>query len=162
MKQITTVDLNKIKESLVDKMKLNFKNSGSILPVVFIIAPNGDLTIIATPYTSHEEKDFMMNTVRQMCKRVDAIAVCIINEAWVRIAKGSLKEAEKEMKDAGKRISDYDDKKEVALMMFETKLTGETIMFDMDRTNNELINKTGGMTAGGSFSNILSPIINKN
>ena len=163
MKNITTTDLHKIKESLLESMKINFKNNGKLFPVVFIIAPDGEMTVIGTPYTSQEEKNLMMGMVRSKCKEVDAIAVCIVNEAWIRkVTPEEYKKFQEEFAKTGKRISGYDDKKEVALMMIETKLTGETIAFDIDRSNNELINKISARTEGGDFSHILSPIINKN
>jgi len=157
MKQITTADLQKTKESLLESMKKNFKNDISILPAVFIIAPNGEMTIIPTPYRNQNEKDAMMGAVRQLCKKINAVAVCIINEAWVRAIKSEdYDKVLKDMKETGKRISDYGDKKEVTLMMFQTKELSETITFDMDRVNRELINKISGETAGGDFANILS------
>lgn len=162
IKMITTEELNKIKEDFIVSMKYNFKRDGQLFPIASIIAPDGKMTIIGTPYSTHEEKAVVTDYIIKTCKELDAIALFIINEAWVRVSKGSLEEAEKEMKDAGKRISDYDDKKEVALIVFETKFTTETTFFDIDRTTNELINKKSGVSAGGNFSNILSPAIQKN
>jgi hypothetical protein len=160
---ITTADLNRLKESLTEGMKINFKNDGKLMPVAIVIAPDGKMTHIVTPYENQEEKALMMNAVRAICKNVDAIAVGVINEAWIRmVKKEDSKKALDEMKETGKRVSDYDDKKEVAFLMFETKLTGESITFDIDRTNNELINKRSGRTSGGDFANILSPILQEN
>ncbi|HWY10234.1 MAG TPA: hypothetical protein VN026_02860 [Bacteroidia bacterium] len=160
---ITTADLNKIKDTLLENMKENFKNDGEIYPVVIVITPNGDMHLIATPYSNQQEKNEMMNEVMTMCKNLDAIALFLINEAWIKKIKvEDYNKFTKEMDDKNKRISDYDDKEEVAMMMFETKLHCETIMFELDKVNRQLINRKGGMTKGGNFANILSPIINNN
>jgi hypothetical protein len=160
---ITTADLRKVKDTLIEGMKTNFKNDGNIFPVVIVIGPSGSLTPIPTPYRTHEEKAFMMNIVRVICKKTDAIAVAVITEAWIKtVNKEDSKKFMEEMKASGKTVSDYGDKKEVAVIMFETKLTGETITFDMDRDNNKLINKISATTTGGDFANILSPALSEN
>lgn len=162
-KLITTEDLNKIKESNIESMKINFKRDGNLFPVVMIIAPDGGMTIIGTPYTSNKQKTKMMNEVKDMCKKIDAISVIIINEAWMKsVKKEDYDKYVNEMKVTGKRVSDYSDKKECAIVIFETKFTNECVTFDIDRTNNELINRNSQMLAGGDFANILCPVIQKN
>ncbi len=162
-KIITTADLSKVRDTLVKGMIQNFKNDGEIFPTAIIIDPKGKMTIIGTPYTNQNEKNQMMGAVESQCKKVDAIALFLISEAWVRAIKTEdYAKTLKEMEDKGKRVSDYDDKKEVAILIFETKLTTETITFEIDRENNELINKISARTAGGNFANILSPVIQNN
>lgn len=48
------------------------------------------------------------------------------------------------------------------MLIYETKLTNEIITFDIDRTNQELINMQTAPSGGGDFANILSPLVTKN
>ncbi len=163
MTLITTSDLNKIKESILAGMKINFKNDGEISSMVIIIHPDGIHTYIQALYTTHAEKNIMLNVVKDVCKSVDAVAVITISEAWVKTVKPEeYKNLVKQMKETGAKISDFSDKKEVALMMYETKFTGQTITFEMDRANRELINEIRAETSGGDFANMLSAPFHKN
>lgn len=130
---ITTEDLNNMKDVFIEAMKKNFKNDGEISPVAIIISHDGQPNFIPTPYRDLDEKRMMMEGVRAICQKVDAIALFLINEAWIKQVdkndKATIEKADKE------GISSFDDKKEVAMMIFETKLTSQIISFDLDRVN---------------------------
>lgn len=160
---ITNEQVEKIKQTNLELMKSNFKRDKELYPTVMILEPNGNLQVIGTPYRSQEEKSAMMYAVKQTCKKVNAIAVFIINEAWVRkTTPEQFKKFNEEFKRSGKRISEYDDKKEVAMMIFETKTSSTLFMFDIDREKNELINMISSPTGGGDFMHTLCEIQTNN
>lgn len=156
---MTEQDINKIKEKNIEMMKVNFKNYKTLYPVCIVIEPNGNFQAIGTPFKNQQEKNYMMNEVKNTCKKVNAVAIFIINEAWVRkTTPEQYKKFQEEFEKTGKRISEYDDKKEVAMMMFETKTSSTLFMFDIDREKNELVNMISSPTGGGDFKNILCDI----
>ena len=73
----------------------------------------------------------MMEGVRMICEKEDAIALFLINEAWIKEVHKDDKETIKKADKDG--VSSFEDKKEVAMMIFETKLKSEIIQFDIDR-----------------------------
>jgi hypothetical protein len=156
---ITTDEINRIKEVNINMMKQHFKDDGKLFPISMVLEPNGKLQCIGTPYESQEQKTYMMNKVKEICKEVKAVAVFIINEAWIRkVTPEQYEQYEKELKRTGKRVSEYGDKQEVAMMLFETKTLSQLITFDIDRTKNELINMTCNPTGGGDFMHTLCNI----
>ncbi len=156
---ITTEEINQIKEVTIRMMKQNFKNDGKLFPVIMALEANGKMTYIGTPYRNQEEKKLTINYAKEICKKINAVAFFMINEAWVRkLTPEQAKQYSEEFKKSGKRISEYDDKKEVAIMVFETKTSSTLIMFDIDRQKNELVNMIASPSAGGDFQNILCDI----
>lgn len=157
--EITQEQVEKIKQTNIEMMKANFKRDKQLFPTVMILEPNGKLQVIGTPYRNQQEKVLMMNMVKYTCKKVNAVAVFIINEAWVRkTTPEQFKKFNEEFKKSGKRISEYDDKKEVAMMIFETKTSSTSFMFDIDREKNELVNMISSPTGGGDFMHTLCDI----
>lgn len=160
---ITNEQVEKIKQTNIELMKSNFKRDKELYPTVMILEPNGNLQVVGTPYRNQQEKDYMMGFVKETCKKVNAIAVFIINEAWVRkTTPEQFKKFNEEFKNTGKRISEYDDKKEVAMMIFETKTSSTLFMFDIDRQKNELVNMVSSPTRGGDFMHTLCEIQTNN
>lgn len=156
---ITTEEINRIKDVTINMMKQNFKNDGKLFPVIMALEANGKMTYVGTPYRNHEEKKATINYAKLLCKKINAVAFFMINEAWVRkVTPEQMKEYSEEFKKSGKRISDYDDKKEVVIMVFETKTSSTLIQFDIDRQKNELINMITSPTGGGDFQHILCDI----
>lgn len=155
--------LNKLKEATIESIKNNFKRDKQIFPVCIIVEPDGKTQFIGTPFRNLEEKKVMMGYVKDTCKKVKAIAVFIINEAWVRkTTPEQFKQFNEEFKKTGKRISEYDDKKEVAMMIFETNTSSTLFMFDIDRQKNELVNMVSSPTRGGDFMHTLCEIQTNN
>lgn len=155
--------LNKLKEATIESIKANFKRDKQVFPVCIIVEPDGKTQFIGTPFRNLEEKKVMMGYVKDTCKKVNAIAVFIINEAWVRkTTPEQYKQFNEEFKRSGKRISEYDDKKEVAMMIFETKTSSTLFMFDIDRQKNELVNMISSPTGGGDFMHTLCEIQTNN
>jgi len=154
-----TQTLNKLKENTIETMKQNFKKDGKLYPVVMVIDDKEQMHYIGTPYTNHEEKKQMMTFVKDYVKDKKAIAIFIINEAWVRKIKvEDHQKVMEEMKKSGKRISDYDDKQEVAILVFETKTSSTIFQFEIDRQKNELGKVISSPMSGGDFKNILCDI----
>lgn len=161
MKTITTEELNKIKENLLNSMKTLFKRDKGLDPVTILVSQDGQLAFVPTPFRTHIEKQMMVEGIKLVCQKTNPAAVVTINEAWFKQMKGGEKEArefEKELKDTGRSVSDYDDKKEVAIMMFETADGHEMIIHDIDRVNNDLINEERSNQVEGIFCNLLTPI----
>lgn len=153
------IDIQKIKESNIQSMKEAFKRDKKLFPVCIIVEPNGKVQYIGTPFKTHEEKDIMMNYVKDTCRKVKAIAVFIITEAWLKkIKKEDYEKVIEDMRKTGKRVADYGDKVEVAMMIFETKTSSENIIFDIDRQKNELVNMIVQPLQEGNFKNILCDI----
>ncbi len=152
---MTREDLNAIRETFIGGMKQNFKQDGTIYPVSIIVSGNGKLTIIKMPFADNEEKQLVFSGLRRLIVELDAVAIFLINEAWTVVRQEDYSRLMKEMRESGKQIKDLDDKKEVAMMIFETKLTTETIIFDLDKEKLELTNRISGTVDGGNFSNFL-------
>ena len=158
MEAITTEKLNEIKEKLINAMKVNFKRDGGLDPVALLVSQEGEMAIVPTPYTNNNEKQLMIEGIKFVCKETKPAAVVMINEAWIKqIDKKDKGAFERELKETGKSIKDYDDKKEIAIMMFETAQGHEMINYDIDRSKNELINEMRTNQVQGAFCNLLTP-----
>jgi hypothetical protein len=159
---ITVTELNKIKESLLNGMKENFKQEGSLEPITILVGQDGEMAIISTPYTNQTEKRLMIGGVKQMCKQMNPAAIAMINEAWMAtIPKGSKSDQEKfqkELKESGKSVKDISGRKECAVMIFETAYSHEMIIRDIDKVNNDLINEMRTNKVESIFCNMLAPV----
>jgi len=156
---ITVTELNKIKESLLNGMKENFKKEGSLEPIMILVGQDGKLAIVSTPYTNQTEKRLMIGGVKQMCKQMNPAAIAMINEAWMAmIPKGEREKFEKELKDSGKSVKDVVGRKECAIMIFETAYSHEMIIRDIDKVNNDLINEVRTNEVESIFCNMLAPV----
>jgi len=156
---INSDDIKKIKEVIINMMKQNFKADGKLFPVIMALEPNGKMTYVGTTYTNQEEKKKTLEYAKELCAKINAVALFMINEAWIKkIKPEDYENIMADMKKTGKRISDYGDRGEIGMMLFETKTSSQMITFDIDRTNNELINMMENPTEGGDFKNILCAI----
>jgi hypothetical protein len=158
---MTSADLTKIKEGVLNSVKQNFNNEGKLLSCAIIISLDGKMNVIGMPFTTQEEKIWMLDEVKKFCVKLNAVSLFIISEAWKKkFDKQSSEIAD--YKSGKKRVSDSDDKEECVIITYETKLISETISFEIDRSNNELINMDSGTSGGGNFSNILCDVVNLN
>ena len=116
---MTTIELNKIKESLLNSVKNNFKKDGRLDPVMILIGQDGQLAFISTPYTNNIEKQMMINGVKSVCKETNPAAIAMINEAKM-MPKNSNREDvdnfEKELKASGKALKIWTTRKRLLLL----------------------------------------------
>jgi len=156
---VTKEEISRIKNVNIETMKQHFKRDGKLFPVIMAIGSDGKMTLVGTPYSTQEEKMIMLSYAKKLCKEINAVAFFMINEAWVRkVNPEQYKKYIEELNKTGKRVSEYNDKKEVAVMVFETKTSSTMFMFDIDRTKNELVNMVSSPSAGGDFTKILCDI----
>lgn len=164
---ITIEKINEQKEAFIGAMKQNFINDGKLHPIVIILDSKLKPHIVSTPYKTKLEHKVMMEAMRGFCKKLNAVAIMIINEAYtLDIPKENQDEFMNEYKKSGLELENHPNRKEIATMIFETKLSHEAIVFEVDRTNNpkgELVNeKRKGQIVGSNFRDILSTPINNN
>lgn len=156
---IKTEEINRIKEANIEMMKQHFKKDGKLFPVIMAIEANGKITYVGTPYTNQEEKMKTLQYAKELCKKINAVAFFMINEAWVRkVNPEQYKQYLEELKKTGKRVSEYGDRQEVAIMVFETRTSTMMYKFDIDRQKNELVNMECTTQAEGDFCKILCEI----
>ena len=159
------IDLNKVRERWIDSAKMLFKRDKYLDSVALILAGNGDLFACKLVFESKEEKANCIRAVRKMCAEHNAVAVCLINEVWaMTVPRVKCEEGIQEYQRRGGDLNKEEfkgDRKERVLICFETKLTAESISFDIDRKNNELVNEEAGKYTG-MFTDILCQPINEN
>ena len=136
---IGITEVKAIKESLIDKMKEVFFKLGSIEPMGIVVDKDGTIAFVPMPYKDNTEKKIMTDLLKNICRRHTPAAVCIVNEAWA--------------------VKNVDNKKEIAMMIFETNFNKEMICFDIDRKNKALINESRtDKFESDNFSNLLIPV----
>ena len=158
---ITVIELNQKKEELVGKMKNVFSKFGFIEPMAVIICQDGKAFIMETPFSNEQEKQIIMAGVKALCRKFNAAAVAIINEAWVvefDKEKFNQKDAEDMIKHVG-GVKNMPKRKECAICCFETLYEQEMITFGIDRNGRVLTDEQRTTNVSGNFSNILSPVI---
>lgn len=159
---ITAIELNQKKEQLLDKMKVVFSKFGIIEPMAFIICQDGKVFVVETPFSNAQEKQIMIAGIRVLCRKFNAAAVAIINEAWIvefdNKENFNQEEVESIIKQVG-GVRNMPQRKECAMCCFETSYGQEMITFSIDRNTGNLINEKRNNNVSGSFSNILSPVI---
>jgi hypothetical protein len=147
------INIQQVKSNILNAVKENFRRDKKIDSVALIIDKNGLLHPIGTLFSNNEEKLATIQFIKDYCIEIEAVALFLINEAWKR------KTSRKDWKEQEyKSVSEYEDKEECVMVNFETQLYGETICFDIDRNQNELVNQQSAISEGGNFSNILFKI----
>jgi hypothetical protein len=150
-------ELNKIKEMLFTTMKETFKKNGEVLPMAVIIKQDRELSYYPMRFTNQLEKQIMTQQIKMMCQQLNPLAVAIMQEAWM--AKVDKKDADalrKEMAEKGIGVKDLENKKEIAMLLFETSAGNEMISCDIERKDNTLVNEVRTNEVKGIFSNLLS------
>jgi hypothetical protein len=156
---IKTEEINRIKDVTISMMKQNFKNDGKLFPVIMALEASGKMNYIGTPFRNQEEKMQTLRYAKELCKKINAVAFFMITEAWfMKATPEEYKKYIEELQRTGKRVGDYNDKKEVVILLFETKTSSTTYTFDIDRQKNELINMNYITSGDGDFKNILCEI----
>ena len=152
-------ELNKIKDTLLSKMKELFKKDGKIDSMGIVVDKDGTVAFVPMPYRDNQEKLIMIDGLKSICRKHSPAAVVIINEAWSVVRpQDDFNKFKDELKSTGKSIKDLPDKKEIAIMFFETNFNQEIISFDIERPSNNLVNETRNKNATGIFSNLLTPV----
>ena len=85
-----------------------------VLPMWHAVAGNGENVLIATPWSSDEEKDAAVRSLRMLFARDQVKRFAFITEAWIRQARS--------MDDAlDGRVSEHEDRREVVMISAEDR-----------------------------------------
>lgn len=141
----------KYKEELERLMQTNYKNDGYLTPVAIVVDGKGEATFISTPYTCKEEKEAYLFFLKLYCKKHNAVAVYLINEATQAVAT---KENLKQYKTNG--ISGCTDTQDVAILVMETREENSITVFEADAKQRNLTNKKVTEKFDGNFARILT------
>lgn len=70
-------------DAITDAARINLHMSGHLVPVAFLIGPQG-VDIITCPFNNDEEKEAFIIGLRRRAKEEQATMSVILSEAWVR------------------------------------------------------------------------------
>lgn len=154
------LDLQKLKEDLVENAKRIFKKDSRLAPVALVVTRDQFIPVVMV-FETKEQREVMLRQVKKICQDFQAIAVMLVNESWAIKVKKEDKEAFDKEYAEKKDIANFDGKKEIASLIFETDLTNEVIVFDIDREKKELVNERR-VKRGVEKNFLMMNTINKN
>jgi hypothetical protein len=90
-----------------------FRESGEILPMWHAVAGNDEHILIATPWSSDEEKTLASRALRRMFKVSQVKRFAFISEAWVRKAASK--------QDISGNVGEHPDRREILMITAENR-----------------------------------------
>ena len=167
MIDITTI--NKLKETVLSRVKENFIKDGSLIPVAMLLYPNGEGEVIGTHLTSRADEEKFAAHLRVKCAVKKPVIIVLISEAHaLRVPierKGEYLDEQGNLKEGIVRPKDNDESKDVIVVSFETLLTSETVMIETKSVGgaNIIVETTRkGKMLDGIYKDILTMPINSN
>lgn len=145
-------ELNKTKEHIIASARKNYSNDGQLAPCALVIDTDGSIHPFIADYKTHDDKQIFIDKIKSICASMNAIAVAFISEAYKK--KVTPHELAKFKKGD---LENDSEAKEVAIITFETIFNEtESITFDMDKQNRQLVNEQRGKLTAGDFTGVLS------
>ncbi len=162
----TEQKLNTCKKNIITGMKANFKESGYLAHLAIIIKPDFSFVYASIAFETQEEKEEIVLNLKDMVQSEKAVGIALISESWLNTIKDGnicpekMEHFDRAKENNGGTMQGLPGTKEVAIMIFETTQTTESIIFDMDRSGNNLINEKRSSKGSGLFYGILNQTIN--
>lgn len=164
------MELSKIrehKEKMLEMVRQNFKNDGTIVPVAFILYPNGKGEVIGTQFTGEESQMAFANYLKRRCRERRPVAIMMVSEVKMLVVPISEKHKHLDEKGnlKGLRPRDHKDSKDAIVCIFETSLTSESIIMEVRSVGgvNLIVDELrDGTMAQGIFKDILTTPIGEN
>lgn len=75
--------LSHIVYEALEYAKRLLQKDGGVIPVAFIFAESGDIVLLVLPFNTDQEKFVCRTALKDTVKRLAAVAVVFISEAWV-------------------------------------------------------------------------------
>lgn len=109
-----------------------FETSGELRPLWHIVCANGEHGVIAAPLGDGAQKDVMADVMREVFKRLEAVAVVYMCESWIRVGKPGDQEFEGDALKAIMRAGlEHDPKKQECLWFTAEDAEGQITAHQM-------------------------------
>lgn len=161
--------VNKIKDSMIEKVKENFKKDGFIVPAAILFFEDGSGEAVDISFESSEERIQFASSLRKRCAKKKPIIVALVEEASsIKVTKGERSEY---LDDNGNikediiRPRDRKDAIDVIVVSFETPLTSEAVLIETKSVGGvHIIVETTrkGVISSGLFKDVLARPTNQN
>lgn len=148
---------------IVEKTRDIFKKDEYIQPITFLFDKDNNGTVLhGFDFSNDITKDMFSFVIKKICNEKQIVELFLVVESWVKefkCNKESFEDEYEDFKDRGKRVSEYDDKKEVIMILHETKLSSDLYFIPVIRFGNNVklgkLEKMKGITGEGRFSGFL-------
>ena len=166
---ISTEMINKVKDSMIDRVKENFKKDGHIVPVAILLYEDGSGEAVATAFGSKEEREAFAESLRKRCAKKKPIVIALIEEAHsIRILndrRADYLDDKGYLREGIDRPSKSAESVDIIVISFETPFTSEAVVIETSSVGGEhLIVDTvrKGSVEVGLFKDILARPTNHN
>ena len=163
-KYITTKEINDWHQSMTKMVKEIFKKDGYLVPVSNLLCQTNEglknIVIELPPMTDDTVKDKISETIKNICKKHNVVALIFITEGWM------IHRDKKQWN--GERPSESDDRIEIVQISFETPFITKVNIFEIKRDKDkpyliEIVDDSRGYDdTEGRFAHLLSKNIIKN
>ena len=154
------IDTNEFRDKMIDAAKDNFNKDGEARPMAIFLKSNNQLIMMPLSMGDQSDKDEIASVIKLVCKKDSIVAMVLIWEAW-------MVKREKENFNKREIPSTAEDRQEILMITYETKLISQIHTWDILRdkskpylVHNEAI--TSGTHSKGRFANLLTEPVNQN
>ena len=162
------MNFQEFKDFVIEGVEVGWKNDKQIASVVFFLIAEEDATRVYIVPVDHFfqttfHKDVLSGVIENVCKELDVISYSVVSESWM----ASLNKEEFDA-DPGKVIlpSEHPNRREIILMLFETRFNTETYYYEVIRDENSAVisdlKNLPGSDLKGRFSKLLMDMASMN
>lgn len=92
--QLDAPTLADIVEEALQYAKRLLQMDGALIPAAFLFTEEGDIALVAMPFNNDHEKLLCRTALKDMVKKLNAVAVIFISEAWCALVDKGVSLAE--------------------------------------------------------------------
>lgn len=129
------------KNAMITTAKIIFAKDKELMPVAMLYVEGGQNLIIGTPFTNQKEKELSASAIKKLVWEHKASAVIFIYEGYtITLPKEEMNKIFNPDGSKIKPIKDVDGRKEVVIIVFETKDgKREILTIEIDETQNDKV-----------------------